>query len=178
MNQIEEKKPFFLKDNFAPTFEERNDTALHVEGDIPSGLNGRFLRNGPNPQTGWSDHWFFGNGMIHGIELSNGSVNWYRNRYVQTPLYADPDADSIESLMDLHKSAANTHIVHHAGKILALEEAHLPWEISTELETVGAYDFNGKLSTPMTAHPKVCSQTGEMMFFAYGLLPPYLTYHR
>ncbi|MEM8498981.1 MAG: carotenoid oxygenase family protein [Pseudomonadota bacterium] len=178
MNQIEETKPFYLKDNFAPTFEELNDTSLQVEGEIPSALNGRFLRNGPNPQTGWSDHWFLGNGMIHGVELADGGANWYRNRYVQTPLYADPNADAMGALMDPRASAANTHVIHHAGKILALEEAHLPFEMSTELDTVGAYDFAGKLATPMTAHPKVCSLTGEMMFFAYGLFPPYLTYHR
>lgn len=171
-------KPFYLKDNFAPIFEEIADAELEVIGAIPPALNGRLLRNGPNPQTGWSDHWFLGNGMIHGVEFENGKANWYRNRYVRTPLWDDPEADSVEALMDLHKSAANTHIVHHAGKILALEEAHLPWEISPQLETVGAWDYNGKLATPMTAHPKVCPSTGELLFFAYGIMPPYLTYHR
>ncbi|MCP4212163.1 MAG: carotenoid oxygenase family protein [Halieaceae bacterium] len=81
-------------------------------------------------------------------------------------------------MMDLAKSAANTHVIHHAGKILALEEAHLPWEVSPELDTIKAWDFDGKLETPMTAHPKVCPVTGELLFFAYGIFPPYLTYHR
>ena len=30
----------------------------------------------------------------------------------------------------------------------------------------------------MTAHPKICPATGEMLFFGYGLTPPFLTYHR
>lgn len=171
-------KPFYLKDNFAPVFEENSENQLQVVGTIPPELNGRLLRNGPNPQTGWSDHWFLGNGMIHGVEIESGKANWYRNRYVQTPLLADADGDPMEALLHLDKSAANTHVIHHAGKILALEEAHLPWEISTELETVGAHDFGGKLSTPMTAHPKVCPETGELLFFGYGVFPPYLTYHR
>jgi carotenoid cleavage dioxygenase-like enzyme len=177
MNQPVEK-PFYLVENFAPVFEEKTVDTLEVIGAIPPALNGRFLRNGPNPQTGWSDHWFLGNGMIHGIELENGKANWYRNRYVNTPLFADPDCDPIGALMDLDKSAANTHVIHHAGKILALEEAHLPWEVSPDLETIGVHDFGGKLTTGMTAHPKVCPETGEMLFFAYGVLPPYLTYHR
>ena len=177
MNQPAEK-PFYLEENFAPVFEEQTVDKLQVIGTIPPALNGRFLRNGPNPQSGWSDHWFLGNGMIHGVELENGKANWYRNRYVKTALYADPDADPIEALMDLNKSAANTHVIHHAGKILALEEAHLPWQVSPDLETMGAYDFDGKLSTAMTAHPKVCAETGEMLFFAYGVFPPHLTYHR
>lgn len=178
MSTAEQTKPFHLKDNFAPVFDEVSDDALQVIGDIPVALNGRFFRNGPNPQTGFSSHWFFGNGMIHGVEFENGKANWYRNRYVKTPLYDDANADAMEALMDLEKSAANTHVVHHAGKILALEEAHLPWEVSKELESVGSYDFGGKLKTPVTAHPKICSVTGEMLFFAYGVFPPYLTYHR
>lgn len=177
MNQPVET-PFHLKDNFAPVTEERDDTGLEVIGSIPPALNGRLLRNGPNPQTGWSDHWFFGNGMIHGVEFENGRANWYRNRYVRTPLWEDPDADSVSAIMELDKSAANTHVIHHAGKILALEEAHLPWEVSPQLETLRAWDFDGKLQTPMTAHPKVCPVTGELLFFAYGLFPPFLTYHR
>ena len=30
----------------------------------------------------------------------------------------------------------------------------------------------------MTAHPKICPETGELLFFAYGMMPPFLTYHR
>ena len=30
----------------------------------------------------------------------------------------------------------------------------------------------------MTAHPRVCPETGELLFFGYGQLPPYLVYHR
>ncbi len=178
MNQAIVEKPFHLRDNFAPVTEEVSAEGMQVIGAIPPALNGRLLRNGPNPQTGWSDHWFFGNGMIHGVEFENGRANWYRNRYVRTPLWEDPDANAVETMLDLHKSAANTHVIQHAGRILALEEAHLPWEISPQLDTVGAWDFGGKLNTPMTAHPKVCATNGEMLFFAYGLAPPFLTYHR
>jgi carotenoid cleavage dioxygenase-like enzyme len=170
--------PFYLKDNFAPVFEETTEDKLEVIGAIPPALNGRLLRNGPNPQTGESTHWFLGNGMVHGVEFENGRANWYRNRYVKTPFWEDAGTDPIEAIMDPLKSGANTHVIHHAGKILALEEAHLPWEISKDLETVQAWDFGGKLETAMTAHPKVCPQTGEMLFFGYGVFPPYLTYHR
>ena len=177
MTQAQEK-PFYLRDNFAPVEQEITDENLQVIGAIPPALNGRFLRNGPNPRTGWSDHWFLGNGMVHGVELGHGKANWYRNRYVRTPYYDDPDANPIESLMQPDKSAANTHVIHHAGRILALEEGHLPWQLSTDLNTVGVWDFEGKLKTAMTAHPKVCAETGELLFFAYGVFPPYLTYHR
>jgi carotenoid cleavage dioxygenase len=177
MNQAQ-KKPFYLRDNFAPVEEEITADVLEVVGSIPPALNGRFLRNGPNPRSGWSDHWFLGNGMVHGVEFENGKANWYRNRYVRTPLYEDPDGDPMEALLQPDKSAANTHVIHHAGRILALEEGHLPWELSPGLDTIRAWDFGGKLNTAMTAHPKVCAETGELLFFGYGVLPPFLTYHR
>lgn len=171
-------KPFWLSGNFAPTFEEVTATDLTVTGSIPPELSGRYFRNGANPQTGESPHWFLGNGMIHGVELKDGKANWYKNRYVRTPMLEDAQADAMASLDDRAKSLANTHIIAHAGKILALEEAHWPFEVSPELDTVGAYDFNGKLQTGMTAHPKICAETGELLFFAYGMMPPYMTYHR
>ena len=173
-----ERLPFHLKDNFAPVFEESTEIDLEVTGHIPPELCGRYFRNGPNPQTGWSDHWFLGNGMIHGVELENGKANWYRNRYVRTNLFDADDADPLAAIGDIRMSAANTHVIRHAGKLLALEEIDLPVEVTPTLDTVGPYDFGGKLTTGMTAHPKICPETGELLFFAYGIFPPHLTYHR
>ena len=73
---------------------------------------------------------------------------------------------------------AQTSIVSHAGKILALYEASLPTEVNTKLKTIGRYDFGGALRSPMTAHPKIDPVTGEMLFFGYDLFgPPYLRFH-
>ncbi len=173
-------EPFHLRGNFAPLFDEVTLTDLPVTGAIPKELNGRFFRNGSNPKSGTSGHWFMGNGMLHGMRLEAGRAVWYRNRYVRTPLLDDPNAAAIrpDGTTDMRASLANTHVVAHAGKILALEEGHFPWIVSKELETVGAHDFGGKLKTAMTAHPRICPVTGEMLFFGYGALPPYLTYHR
>ena len=44
-------------------------TELKVEGTIPPELNGVYLRTGPNPASGTGDHWFLGDGMVHGIRL-------------------------------------------------------------------------------------------------------------
>ncbi len=180
MNQhakIEKDKAFWLNGNFAPVFEERTETALTVTGSIPPELNGRYFRTGANPPSGETPHWFLGQGMIHGVELQNGKANWYRNRYVRTPML-EAGSDPMAAFDDLTQSLANTHIVGHAGKILALEEGHWPFEMTPELETVGAYSYGGKLQTGMTAHPKICGKTGELLFFAYGTKPPFLTYHR
>ena len=169
--------PFWMTGNFAPVDELVDVADLTVTGEIPRELNGRYLRNGPNPNAHPSADWFLGEGMIHGVELSDGKANWYRNRYVETPLL-DVDVITNENRMIPGNSLANTHIVGHAGKILALQETQVPIEMTRGLETVGPYSFGGKLERNMTAHPKICPNTGEMLFFGYGIMPPFLTYHR
>ena len=115
--------------------------------------------------------------FVTGINIQNGKAN-YKNRYVKTPYYED-DMDMMASSFDLKASPANTHIIRHAGKILALEEAHFPWVIDNDLETIGHHDFDGKLDGPMTAHPRVCPETNELLFFGYKMMgKPYLMYHR
>jgi carotenoid cleavage dioxygenase len=175
-----DSQAWWVSGNFAPVVEERTEHRLEVSGAIPPELRGRFFRNGSNPQSGASLHWFLGNGMIHGVELRDGRATWYRNRYVRTPLFLDPGGDGLtpEGTPDRTRSLANTHVIAHAGRILALEEGHLPFEVTRELDTVGPHDFGGKLATAMTAHPRVCPVTGELLFFGYGAVPPYLTYHR
>ena len=175
-----EEVPAHLQGNGRPTQEELTLTDLKVVGKIPAELDGRYLRNGANPFTGMSDHPFFGDGMIHGVRLRDGKAQWYRNRYVQTPFIKDPSIDILDPnvTLDMTCSKANTHIVGHAGKILALEEGHFPYVLDGDLNTIGATDYNGVLKGPFTAHPKICPTTGEMLAFGYAPLPPYLTYLR
>ena len=166
-----------LQGNWAPVKEELTVSDLEVKGEVPKEINGLYIRNGMNPRSGFSDHWFFGNGMLHGFNFEDGKVS-YKNRYVRTPYY-EKDLDIIGSFGDLSASPANTHIIKHADKFLALEEAHLPWEVDENLETKGVYDFNGKLKGAMTAHPRTCPKTGELLFFSYSVMSePYLTYYR
>jgi len=175
-----EEVPPHLRGNLAPVGDERTITDLRVTGTIPEELDGRYVRNGANPVTGFSDHPFAGDGMIHGIRLRDGRAEWYRNRYVQTPFIADPDRDlnDLESLTDMTSSKANTNVVGHAGRLLALEELHCPYVLDGDLSTIGATDYDGMLKGSFTAHPKVCPVTGELIAFGYSMLEPYLTYLR
>ncbi len=75
---MEETKPFHLEGNFAPVADEVSAENLEVEGAIPPGLRGLYLRNGANPVTGYSEHWFLGQGMLHGVRLEEGKAAWYR----------------------------------------------------------------------------------------------------
>ncbi|MYT32387.1 MULTISPECIES: carotenoid oxygenase family protein [unclassified Streptomyces] len=176
--------PPHLAGNFAPVTDELTTHDLPVTGTIPPELSGWYLRNGPNPQAAASAHWFFGDGMVHGVRLAGGRAVSYRNRWVRTSTFTDGvRIGGGTGRRDLTAGVANTHVVRHAGRTLALVESSFPYEIDCrpghELETVGPHDFRGRLTTAMTAHPKICPTTGELHFFGYGRSePPYLTYHR
>ena len=75
------------------------------------------------------------------------------------------------------KNPANTHVIRHAGRYLALWEGGLPTEVTPDLDTVGEYDFDGKLRGAMTAHPRLDPRTGEMFFFAYSVFEPVIRYY-
>lgn len=175
----------YLMGNFAPVKDELTETDLAVEGAIPPELNGRLLRNGPNPiaPDPASYHWFTGDGMLHAVELHDGKAASYRNRWVRTDQACDllgeiPPPGQPADVFPAGSSVANTHVVAHAGKIFALVEVCLPTQVRPDLSTVGRFDFGGKLHSPMTAHPKIDPVTGEMLFFGYDAFgPPWLRYH-
>ena len=178
-----------LNGNFAPVDKEITTNALQVIGELPPELSGMFVRNGPNPL--WKPigryHWFDGDGMLHGVRISNGQAT-YRNRYVKTQawklenkagkaLWSGLLEPTKNNPNGYYKNTANTALILHAGQLLALCEAGTPYAIKVpELETIGEYTYNGKLASAFTAHPKVDPETGEMMFFGRALTPPYCKY--
>ncbi len=171
--------PYWMQGGFAPVTEEMATAELEVTGSLPPELDGLYVRNGSNPASGPSAHWFLGDGMVHGVRLSAGKALWYRNRHVSTPLQ-----QSGKGLFEFDgppggpNNQSNVSVFHHAGHLLTSGEVGFPYELSTDdLSTVGPYDFAGRLTTAMTAHPKIDPATGRMHFFGYGFTPPYLTYH-
>ncbi|GAA3444618.1 carotenoid oxygenase family protein [Planomonospora venezuelensis] len=171
--------PAYLQGHYAPVADEISAVGLPVTGELPAELSGRYFRNGPNPLPGQDPgHWFLGHGMLHGIRLRDGRAEWYRNRWTRTTLFTDGAPFIGDAGVDLAAVSANTSVVRHGGRILALVENGLPYEVGPGLETVGPCDFGGRLATAMTAHPKQDPVTGELLFFGYGFAPPYLTYHR
>ncbi|MEO7853507.1 MAG: carotenoid oxygenase family protein [Rubrivivax sp.] len=181
-------KPFptdnpYLSGYYAPLHMECDAAHLPISGEWPKQLNGTLYRNGPNPQFAPRGpyHWFAGDGMLHAFHVENGEVA-YRNRWVQTPKWQLEHAEgeglsgafgnprySDARIVQLNSTVANTNVVWHAGRLLALEEGHAPFEIdASTLASKGYHDFAGKLRGPMTAHPKLDATTGEMVFFGYA----------
>ncbi|MSZ55672.1 MAG: carotenoid oxygenase, partial [Actinobacteria bacterium] len=128
----DERRNPFLEGNLAPVTEEVTVSDLEITGSLPPELDGRYLRNGPNP-LGHVDsakyHWFTGHGMVHGLRLRDGKAEWYRNRWVRNNEVADklneprPPSDWPE---DHGQFAANTNVIGHAGKTFAIVEAGAP----------------------------------------------------
>jgi carotenoid cleavage dioxygenase-like enzyme len=173
----------------APFGTECDAPDLVVEGELPDDLAGTYYRNGPDPlhppRAGDVYHWFDGDGMIQCFQIEDGRVSW-RNRWVRSekfkaelaageslfgvfnnPMTADP------SVVGVEYNTANTHIIEHHGKLLALMEGALPTEIEhRSLNTLGTVNFDGQIDGPVTAHPKFDYDSGEMIFFGYSARGP------
>ena len=168
---------WWLQGNFAPVLSEVQTDALEVSGAIPPELSGMYVRNGSNPQHVDSPHWFFGDGMLHGIRIADGKAMSYRNRYVRTTMY-EADAGFGQGAPGGAANQSNVSCIWHGGKLMTSGEVGFPYEVErTDLSTVGPYDFAGKLTTAFTAHPKIDPSTGRMHSFGYGFTAPFLTYH-
>lgn len=185
----------FLTGAAAPSGVECDAPDLVIEGELPADLRGVYFRNGPDPlyppRDGDEYHWFHGDGMIQRFEIGNGRVSW-RNRWVRTekyeleraagkslfgvlgnPMTADP------SVADKHYNTANTSVVWHGNRLLALMEGTIAVELEPKsLATIGNFDYGGRINGPITAHPKFDHASGEMVFFGAQAQGPFSEFLR
>ncbi|KAM7265217.1 hypothetical protein ACFE04_002900 [Oxalis oulophora] len=200
----------YLSGNFAPVQQETPPTKdLHVIGHLPDCLNGEFVRVGPNPKfvpvAGYL--WFDGDGMVHGLRIKDGKAT-YVSRYVRTSRMKQEEYFGGAKFMQIGDlkgwfglimvamqmlrmkmkvldgtyghGTANTSIIYHHGKVLALSEGDKPYVLKVledgDLQTIGLLDYDKRLQHNFTGHPKVDPITGEMFTFGYSHKPPYVTY--
>ncbi len=185
----------FLSGPNTPCGIECDSPDLIITGELPADLEGVYFRNGPDPlyppREGEEYHWFHGDGMIQRFEFKAGRVSW-KNRWVRTekyeleraagrslfgvlgnPMNADP------SVADKHYNTANTHVVWHGNRLLALMEGTIAVELEPDtLATVGNFDYNGRIDGPITAHPKFDHASGEMIFFGNQAKGPFSEFLR
>lgn len=156
-----------------------------VDGRIPDDLNGCFYRVGPDfqyPPKFANNIPFDGEGHVSMFRFDNGHVD-LKTRYVRTQrfkaqqaarkalfgMYRNPFTDD-PGLENVSRGTANTTVVYHAGRLLALKEDSPPIAMDPlTLETTDdCLTFNGNLhSETFTAHPKIDHETGEMIAFGY-----------
>jgi carotenoid cleavage dioxygenase-like enzyme len=177
--------PLFPPGFNSPTRFEAEIYDCEVWGEIPSDIEGTFYRMQCDfhyrpPENEWAPG-FNGDGHVSAFHFANGHVD-YVGKYVKTArLMAERQArrrlygvyrnhlTDDPSVADIDRSAANTHLYWHGGKLLALKEDALPWVIDPyTLETIGLWDFDGKwTAASMSAHPKIDPVTGEMIAYSY-----------
>lgn len=170
----------YLEGNFAPVPDEIDAVDLVITGALPASLEGRYIRTGPNPIAAdpSNHHWFVGEGMLHGVELRDGRASWYRNRWVDGPSASAHLGRTpiVPAAGGVFPGDGNTNVVHHAGRILALEELSCPYVIGRDLDTIGQTDFGGPLPFGTNAHPKFDVATGEMHVMSYSFAEPFMRY--
>jgi carotenoid cleavage dioxygenase len=185
----------FLSGPTAPSGIECDAPDLIIEGELPADLNGVYFRNGPDPlyppREGDEYHWFHGDGMIQRFEFSDGRVAW-KNRWVRTEKYMLERAagrslfgvlgnpmKSDPSVAGEHYNTANTHVVWHGNRLMALMEGTIAVELEPKtLATIGNFNYGGKINGPITAHPKFDHASGEMVFFGNQAKGPFSEFLR
>ena len=177
--------PLFPPGFNSPTRFEADIYDCEVWGEIPSDIEGTFYRMQCDfqyrpPQNEWLTG-FNGDGHVSAFRFADGHVD-FKARYVKTQrlmaerharrrlfgVYRNKFTDD-PSVANLNRSAANTHIYWHGGKMLVLKEDSLPFHVDPySLETLGVWDFYGKWkATSMSAHPKIDPVSGYMIAYSY-----------
>jgi len=172
----------------APQRFEADVLDCEVRGHLPTDLNGALVRVGGNwyqPPMYPGDAAFNDDGYISRFRFKNGRVD-YKGRWIQTPRflnnraagrqlygnYRNPYTDDplVRNVGKPYlRTVANTAPVVHAGKLFAVKEDSVPYEIDPQtLATRGPWDFAGKYkSQTFTAHPKRDPISGELIAYGY-----------
>ncbi|WP_228921346.1 carotenoid oxygenase family protein [Streptomyces sp. DH7] len=169
---------------------------------VPQGLAGTLYRNGAGNHL--SDHVIDGDGLVSAVTFTPGSPVHVRSRYVRPPSYraslkapgadappvrlagADAAGGRLRNLLLRRPAAsqAGTSVAMIDGRLLALREGDMPWELEPgTLATLGRCDLDRapapsgllgrRLCSPYSAHPCRGPRTAETGNFGrvYGPRP-------
>ncbi|WOK97227.1 hypothetical protein Cni_G05935 [Canna indica] len=144
--------------------------------------------------------WVEGEGVLHATYFSKDDEDKlrvsYKNKYVESETFllekkrnkkvliptidGEPRATLAAFVVNMMRVAkavkddCNTNVFEHAGKVYAISEQHLPYEINaSDLETLGTWNVNGAWNRPFTTHPKKVPYTGEMVIMGVDIKKPH-----
>lgn len=163
-----------------------------IDGEIPPELEGTLFRNGPGSLEIFGkkiNQPFDGDGMISRFSFSGGKAH-FSNRYVRTEGFLEeqeqgrmiyqgafatdnPQGTWFRSPLDfIVKNVANTGVLQWGGKLWALHESGLPYELDAKtLNTIGESDMDGSISGkgPFAAHYRIMHQPdGSRRWVTFG----------
>lgn len=168
-----------------------------IAGEIPTDLEGVYLRNTENPlfdAISGRYHPFDGDAMVHAIRFAGGKAD-YRNRFVRTKGF-EAELAAGEALWagilekpslskrpgwgarTAMKDASSTDVIVHNGVALTtFYQCGDAYQLDPRtLETRGIADLQHPsfpAAATISAHPKVDEATGELLFFNYDAQAPY-----
>jgi all-trans-8'-apo-beta-carotenal 15,15'-oxygenase len=175
-----------IKGNFEAQEQEFSYWVEDIEGQVPKDLSGTFFRNGPGRlKIGDEEflNWFDGDGMIGRTSFVDGKVH-FANKFIRTPKYVDETAAGKQIYRGFGgapkgnfwqrfappANPANTGLILHGGKFLALNEGGRPFAVDpASLDTEGEYNYGDSLgnTSMFSAHGKVNPKTGY--YYNFGL---------
>jgi all-trans-8'-apo-beta-carotenal 15,15'-oxygenase len=140
-----------------------------IEGEIPLGLKGTFVRNGPGFNVVYGTqlvHPIDGDGLVAALTFLEGKAH-FRARFVNTKSHED-ETKAKRMLYDGQmgtkapaegkkkgwRDPSHTNVFYHGGKLFAAHEYALPHSLDpVTLETLGADSLNDTLELrTMSAH--------------------------
>jgi carotenoid cleavage dioxygenase len=160
----------YLTGLWTPMREEMDLAEVQVAGVIPAGLDGQYLRIGPNPLAPdpRSYHPFIGDGMVHGVAIANGKALWYRNRFIRSGRTSKQLGTEPAPGPRHGADTVNTSVAAVAGGIYGLVEGgSTPVRLSRDLSDQCYSDFGATLAGAFSAHPHRDPLTGETHAVTY-----------
>jgi len=162
---------------------------VSLEGRLPAGFAGTLYRNGPawTERAGFRyEHWFDGDGMVHGWRFNGDGTLTHHARMVATPKFTReqkagkfqypvagtsiPDMQPIRNNDDAN--TANTSVTMIDGRLFALCEAGSAFELDPDqLTTLGPVTWRPDLAAiPFSAHPLVDRDGSSWNFGSISML--------
>lgn len=148
---------------------------IDVDGKFPANLRGTYYKNGPALRSAFTrgyQHQFDGDGFVQALRFDGQNIS-HQGQFVHTTKYEAesdngdyflatfsqkwPDSPAPRSPDEIN--AANTNIVHHGNRLMALWEAGSAWQIDPEtLDSIGKIAWHADLAeAPFSAHPRLDS---------------------
>lgn len=161
---------------------EHGFVPLRVEGTLPDDLRGTMYRNGPGLFRLFEHryrHWFDGDGLISAVRFEGGKAlgasrlletaglleerhrgkAYFGSYGTAAPGLFNPRR-ALRSVKGTSKNPANTSVLAWNERLFGLCEIGKPFELDSELSSIGETDLGGVIPRSFTAHPHRVAANG------------------